>query len=264
MKKNTRIAVAVAAVAILGGLAAYFLLQPAPPAPAPVQVQAPPPPPEPVVRQVIEAPPAPPPLPALAESDRFMLDALAGLIGSKSLMRYFLTERIIRNIVATIDNLPRREVSMSVLPVKRVPGRFLAAGAENDFTISPGNAARYAPYVSIAEAVDAKKLVELYVSLYPLFQQAYEELGYPKKYFNDRLIVTLDNLLAAPDIREPVKLVRPKVFYLYADPDLEGRSIGQRILMRMGSSNEAKVKAKLREIRQELTLHMREEKIEKM
>ena len=69
------------------------------------------------------------------------------------------------------------------------------------------------------------------------------------------MIEVIDNLLAAPDIKEPVKLVQPKIVYVYADPDLEGRSIGQRILMRIGSDNEAKVKTKLQEIRQELFLH---------
>ncbi|MFZ2525901.1 MAG: DUF3014 domain-containing protein [Candidatus Ferrigenium altingense] len=267
MKKNTQIAVAVAAVVvILGGLAAYFLWQPSPPKPAPAQVQAPPPPPppppKPEVRQVIETPPAPPPLPALADSDSFMLDALAGLVGNKSLMKFFHTERIIRNIVATIDNLPRRRAPMSVMPVERAPGQFIIAGTEDGLTISPENAARYTPYVRIAKAIDAKKLVELYVRLYPLFQQAYEELGYPKKYFNDRLIVAIDDLLAAPNIKEPVALIQPSVYYKYADPDLEARSIGQRILMRIGSRNEAIMKGKLREIKQELLLHMREKKVE--
>lgn len=264
MKKNTPMVVAVAVVALLAGLAAYFLWQPAPPPPAPVQVQAPPPPPppKPEVRQVIEAPPAPPPLPALGESDKFMLDALAGLVGNKSLMKLFRTDRVIRNIVATIDNLPRRRAPMSVMPVERAPGQFIVAGTENDPTISPKNAARYTPYVKIAQVIDARRLVELYVRLYPLFQKAYEELGYPKKYFNDRLIVALDNLLAAPDIKEPVKLVRPNVFYRYADPALEDRSIGQRILMRTGSRNEAIIKAKLREIEQELMLHVREKRVD--
>ena len=263
MKKNTSMAVVVAVVAILAGLAAYFLWQPAPPPPAPAQVQAPPPPPKPEVRQVIEAPPAPPPLPVLGESDSFMLDALTGLVGNKPLMKFFRTDRVIRNIVATIDNLPRRRAPMSVMPGERAPGQFIVAGTESDPTISPKNAARYTPYVKIAQAIDAKKLVELYVRLYPLFQQAYEELGYPKKYFNDRLIVALDDLLAAPDIKEPVRLVRPNVFYLYADPALEERSIGQRILMRIGSKNEAIMKGKLREIREELNLHMREIKVER-
>jgi len=257
MKKN--ILIAVAAIAILGGLATYFFWPQSQPKPEPVRVQAPPPPPpKPEVRQMIEAPPASPPLPALADSDNFMLDALAGLVGNKSLMKFFHTGRIIHNIVATIDNLPRSRAPLSVMPVERAPGKFVTAGTESNLSISPRNAARYAPYVSIAEAIDAKKLVLVYIRLYPLFQQAYEDLGYPGKYFNDRLIVVLDNLLDAPDIKEPVRLVQPKVFYLFADPDLEGRSIGQRILMRTGSKNEAIIKAKLREIKQELMLHTHE------
>ncbi|OGT18084.1 MAG: hypothetical protein A3J49_07100 [Gallionellales bacterium RIFCSPHIGHO2_02_FULL_57_16] len=264
MKKNILIVVA---VIVLGGLATYFYWTHSKPKSVPVQVQAPPPlplpaPPKPEVRQVIEAPPAPPPLPTLADSDSFMLDALTGLVGNKSLMKFFHTERIIRNIVATIDNLPRRRAPMNVMPVERAPGQFIIAGTEDDPAISPKNAARYTPYVRIAEAIDAKKLVGLYVRLYPLFQQAYEELGYPKKYFNDRLIVVLDDLLAAPGIKEPVRLVQPSVYYKYADPDLEGRSIGQRILMRTGGKNEATIKAKLREIKQELLLHMHEKKVE--
>ena len=264
MKKNILIVVA---VIVLGGLATYFYWTHSKPKSVPVQVQAPPPlplpaPPKPEVRQVIEAPPAPPPLPTLADSDSFMLDALTGLVGNKSLMKFFHPERIIRNIVATIDNLPRRRAPMNVMPVERAPGQFIIAGTEDDPAISPKNAARYTPYVRIAEAIDAKKLVGLYVRLYPLFQQAYEELGYPKKYFNDRLIVVLDDLLAAPGIKEPVRLVQPSVYYKYADPDLEGRSIGQRILMRTGGKNEATIKAKLREIKQELLLHMHEKKVE--
>jgi len=115
--------------------------------------------------------------------------------------------------------------------------------------------------VKIAELVNAQKLVEVYVRLYPLFQQAYEELGYPNKYFNDRLLMVLNHLLVAPDLKEPVKLVQPSVFYVYADPDLEARSAGQKILMRMGSKNEAIVKAKLREIKQQVMLHMHDKKV---
>jgi hypothetical protein len=173
---------------------------------------------------------------------------------------FFHTERIIRQ--------HRRDHRQPAAPARtdeRDAGRAGAGpvhhcrhGRRPDH--QPGKRARYTPYVKIAEAVDAKKLVGLYVRLYPLFQESYEKLGYPKKYFNDRLIVVLDNLLAAPNIKEPVKLVQPNVFYLYADPDLEKRSIGQRILMRTGSKNEAKIKAKLREINR-TAAHMRDKKV---
>ncbi len=262
MKKTTLIAVI--AVIFCSGIAAYFYWQYSQPKPEPATVQ-PLPPPLPLARQegrrVIEEPVQPPPLPALAESDNFMLDILSGLVGNKSLMKLFRSERVIHNIVATIDNLPRRLAPMAVMPVNRAPGQFIVAGAENSLTISPKNAARYTPFIRIAEAIDPKKLVEIYVNLYPLFQQAYEDLGYPKKYFNDRLIEAIDNMLDAPAINEPIQLVQPHVLYLFADPDLEERSIGQRILMRTGSRNEAIIKARLHEIKQELMLHMHEKKV---
>lgn len=262
--KNPVLAAAMALI-IGGSVAAYFYWQNSQLESAPVLVQALPPPlpsPKPEVHQeVVDVPPVTPPLPALADSDNFMLDALAGLVGNKSLMMFFRTDRIIHDFVATIDNLPTRRAPMGVMPVVQAPGDFITAGKNDDLIISTRNASRYTPYVRIAEAIDAKALVELYIRLYPLFQQAYEQLGYPNKYFNDRLIQTLDNLLETPIIKEPVRLVQPNVLYLFADTDLEGRSIGQRILMRTGSKNESIIKSKLREIKQELMLHMHERKV---
>jgi len=91
------------------------------------------------------------------------------------------------------------------------------------------------------------------VRFYPLFQQAYRELGYPDGYFNDRLVVVIDHLLATPDVPQPVALRQPNVMYEYADPALESRSAGQKLLIRSGPANETAIKAKLREIRAALT-----------
>lgn len=263
MKKSISIAV-IMIILLGGGIAAYFYWQHVQPKPETKRVEVPPPavPSKPLVQQVIEAPLTELALPRLAESDKFTLGTLADLVGNKSLMKLFYTKRIIHNIVATIDNLPRRRMPLSVMPVKLVHGKFITEGSENDKAISSKNAARYSAYVRIAELIDTQNLVEVYVRLYPLFQQAYEELGYPKKYFNDRLLMVLDNLLAAPDIKEPVRLVQPKVFCLYADPDLEARSAGQKILMRIGSKNEAIIKAKLRAIKQQVMLHLHDKKVD--
>jgi hypothetical protein len=262
---KSRFLIVAVVIIIAGGAAALFFWPQNQPASAPVHVQASPPappPPAPEVRSVVDTPPAQAPLPSLAESDKLILDALAGLVGNKSLMKFFRTDRFIHNFVATIDNLPGRRAPLSVLPVEPAPGQFIAAGSSGNLTISPKNSARYTAYVRIATAIDPEKLVGLYVRLYPLFQQAYEELGYPDKYFNDRLIVVLDDLLAAPIASEPVKLVQPNVLYQYADPDLEKLSIGQRILMRLGGKNEDLVKTRLHKIRQELLLHMHEKKVQ--
>jgi hypothetical protein len=98
----------------------------------------------------------------------------------------------------------------------------------------------------------SRALVSRYVEMYPLFQQAYAELGYPNRNFNDRLVEAIDDLLAAPELSAPAELEQPKVLYQFADPELEQRSAGQKVMMRMGADNARRVKAKLREIRREL------------
>jgi hypothetical protein len=263
MNMNKKILFAIATLVLLGGIyAAYQYWQNSHPVPETKQAQLPPPPPvappEPPARQVIEAPPAAPPLPKLEQSDSFVLDALTGLMGNGSLVKLFHPQRLIGNIVATIDNLPQQRVPEKIMPFVPPSGQFVVTSNGTDLTINSRNANRYASYVTLAEAVDAKKLVELYVRLYPLFQQSYEELGYPKKYFNDRLIEVIDDLLDTPDVKEPIKLVQPKYFYLYADQELEASSIGQKIMIRLGGKNRQIVKNKLLEIKHELGLHMQD------
>jgi hypothetical protein len=62
----------------------------------------------------------------------------------------------------------------------------------------------------------------------------------------------IDHLLETPEVDGPVKLVQPGVFYEFADPSLESRSSGQKLLLRMGSDNAAAVKLKLRDVRREI------------
>lgn len=194
-----------------------------------------------------------PSLPTLEQSDSSMREWLASLVGRKAFEAFFHPQDILRRIVATIDNLPREKLAPRLMPVRPAAGRFALAGGEDGRVISAENSARYLPYVHLAEAVDAGKLGAFYIRHYPLFQQAYKELGYPSGYFNDRLIEVIDHLLAAPDIKGPLKLVQRKVLYEFADPALESRSAGQKILLRIGAENAARVKAKLREIRREVT-----------
>ncbi len=114
---DKKVLFAIATVILLGAAyAAYTFWQNSHPVPEIVQskntpTSPPVPPPAPVVNQVIEIPPPVlPPLPQLAKSDGFVLDALSNLLGNNSLKKLFHTDQIIRNIVVTVDNLPRQRV----------------------------------------------------------------------------------------------------------------------------------------------------------
>lgn len=200
-----------------------------------------------------EAAPEAPPVPPLNESDPVMLGSLARLFGQESLSQFLIPEGIIRRMVATIDNLPREKVAVRVKPVSPIAGKFLATGPEGDFTLNPDNYARYTTFIRLVQAADTGQLAAVYFHFYPLFQEAYEELGFPGRYFNDRLIEVIDHLLETPDVQGPIKLVRPRVFYQFADADLEVRSAGQKALIRMGRDNAVIIKAKLYDVRRAVT-----------
>ena len=193
------------------------------------------------------------PLPAIGDSDAPLQDLMASIFAGAPLDRIFHLEQIVPRFVATIDNLPRQTVALSRMSVNPIGGSLETSQADGRMLLRADNAQRYSTYVRVMEQADTGKLVAAYVRYYPLFQKAYEDLGYPHGYFNDRLVEVIDHLLATPDVPAPIALAQPKVLYEFADPALEQRSAGQKILMRMGPVNEAHVKAKLRAIRNGVT-----------
>lgn len=247
-----------AALVLAGAGAAFYFWWQAREVPAapPLVASAPPSAPaaakeEPAVPENPQAAPSPS-LPTLDNSDAMMREALTGLVGRPAFEAMVYPSHLVRRIVATVDNLPRETAPRRVMPLEPVPGRFATSGAGEELAIGAANSARYAPYIRVFESLDTRTLVQRYVDSYPLFQRAYAELGYPDRSFNRRLVEAIDDLLAAPELAAPAKLVQPKVYYEFADPALEARSAGQKVMVRMGAENAAKVKAKLREIRREL------------
>jgi hypothetical protein len=192
------------------------------------------------------------PLPTLDASDQAAADALASILDRAAIDEYLVATGLVRRIVVTVDNLTRKKAPQRMWPVKPTADKFLTSGAGEAVYVNPDNARRYEPFLKVVESVDAGKLAALYVRFYPLFQQAYRELGYPKGYFNDRLVEVIDHLLVTPEIDGPIRLAKPWIMYEFADPALEARSAGQKTLIRMGSANALRVKAKLREFRRQI------------
>ncbi|WP_230473833.1 DUF3014 domain-containing protein [Dyella choica] len=189
-------------------------------------------------------------LPSLADSDAEVREALQGLAHGGNLGA-LLQSQIISRVVATVDALPRQSMgSTNILPLRTPKGTMQTEQANGATVIGAGNGERYAPYMTVLADVDPHALVAWYKHSYPLFQQAYRELGYPRGYFNDRLIVAIDDMLAAPHVQGPVAVVRSGARYHFVEPQLQSLSNGQKLMVRLGSQNEEQFKAKLRAIRE--------------
>ena len=259
--------VVIAVVVLLAGAAAVVGWREShrSPAPAPVAVAVPPP-----AAPVAPVPDAAAPgvrhrvpegdrqaLPPLDDSDGYVKKALVELVGRKAVASYLRLEGAVRRFVATVNNLATDQATASLWPVTPTPGAFETESRDGALVISPRNADRYLPFVHFAEGVDSRRAVALYFRLYPLLQRAYEDLGFPGKYLNDRVVEVIDNLLATPKVSGPIRVKRVSAdggasasgLYLYDDSALESATAGQKILLRIGTDNAAKLTAKLTELR---------------
>lgn len=266
-----RAVIAVVALLLAAGGGWWWWQQRAPaPAPAapsePVAAAptepAPPTPAEPVIQHPIE-PPAEASaraLPALDQSDPALKEALTGLLGSKAVAQFLLTDGFVRRVVATVDNLGRAHAAPRLWPVVPTGGRFSVQAAGEQNLVTPANAARYDAFIALATAIDPARAAALYKAHYLLFQTAYRELGYPKGYFNDRLVEVIDQLLATPEptgplavrlteVKGPIEADRPWVRYEFVDPALQALPAGSKMLLRMGPTHAQRLKAQLRAFR---------------
>ncbi len=190
------------------------------------------------------------PLPPLDQSDDYFKMEMTDIFGD-SIEEMLVASGTIERIVATIDNLPRAHVAERIRPLGRLAGSFVVDGQDGsgEFTLNSTNYHRYDVVVELMAGADLAEIADVYRRFYPLFQNAYVDLGYPDGYFNDRLIAVIDHLLETPEVSDPVSLTRPHVLYEFADPELEGLSSGQKLLLRMGAAHRSRVKLTLQEFR---------------
>jgi len=199
--------------------------------------------------------------PAAGDAQALWKDGLTELLGQAAVVRFVQSDDFSRRLVVTVDNLARGHAAPRLWPVNPTPGRFSVSGNGELRNIAAENPGRYTPLVNVITAVDARQAAALYVRMYPQLQKAYEELGYPGRYFNDRVVEVIDHLLDTPEppaagplmqlteVKGSVPSTQPWLRYEFADPDLQSLSSGQRILLRVGPTHRQALKAKLAELR---------------
>jgi hypothetical protein len=219
---------------------------------------------EPAIRHPLEAAPA---ASAVVPGDAALSwkQALIDALGQSPVLRFVQTEDFSRRFVVTVDNLGRGHAAPALWPLNTTPGRFSVSGGDGELrNIAPENARRYTPLVQWVSSIDARRAAELYARMYPQLQKAYEENGYPGRYFNDRVVEVIDHLLATPEpapgaplvqlteVKGSVPSTQPWLRYEFADPQLQSLSSGQRILLRVGPQHRQVLKAKLAELRRQI------------
>ncbi len=193
------------------------------------------------------------PLPALSESDDEARETATEL--APKLAAWLKPNEQIRKWVIAVDLAADGVLMEKNRPLAFPMSAFKVTGAETGSRSSAegsrpdaANFGRTDELVDTVTAIPPARLAALYRSWRPLFEEAYRELGKPGS-FDARLKLAIERALAVEPLAGTPTLVRPKVYYRYADPKLEQASDIDKLLWRMGPDNSAKLQAWLTELR---------------
>lgn len=200
----------------------------------------------------------------LAQTNDQVRALLVDWLGRDAVQQFLQLDDFTRHAVVTVDNLGRPHAAPRLWPVNPTAGRYSIETKDGLLYPTADNARRYAGFVAFVEGIDARRASAIYARNYALFQKQYEELGYPGRYFNDRLVEVIDLMIATPvpaqppalkltDVKGPVASTHPWLRYEFADPALEALPAGQKMMLRVGPEQQKRLRAKLVELRAALT-----------
>ncbi|AZQ83445.1 DUF3014 domain-containing protein [Colwellia sp. Arc7-635] len=211
---------------------------------------------EPVVEAVVELE-AEIALPTLNESDSWFSTKLPELTWRKELLKLVVTEDMIRRFVVFTDNFSQGTLAYEHTPLITPNVKFTAIESQSDGVVKwqwdEGSARRFSLYVDLLRSMDSDMLIEWYVELKPLIDQAYEELGYPDDDFTEVLHNAITKVLDMEVPKDQPELKRPSVMYKYEDESLESLDDAEKLLLRLGKENLLVIKSVMLEINEKLS-----------
>ena len=192
-------------------------------------------------------------LPALNASDVFVFNELSGIPNGPAVIRLLAQDQIVRKFVVFVENVSRGEYPQTGVPYKPLGVEMPVRNIDDNLFVMEASAhERFNEIVDTFTSLDTDAAYALYRLLSPLFQQAYAEIGFRDRSFDDTLRSAISNVLRAEEVEGPFQLVKPSVMYLYADASIENLQEVHKLLIRMGPDNTAKIKAKLQDFSERL------------
>ncbi|TLU64854.1 DUF3014 domain-containing protein [Thalassotalea litorea] len=192
-------------------------------------------------------------LPELDNSDELTVSLIREATMAPELLDVLIPSDIIRRTVVFADNFARGDLTIREAPVYPPQGKFQASQInDQEFVISPENFSRYVDYLDLLASFEPAQLTAVYQQLSPLFEEAFQELGFPERTFNDVATDVIDRILAVeyPEV-SPV-LTQPDMVYKFQSEDLESLPDADKLLLRIGKENLLQLQSVAHQIQKQL------------
>lgn len=186
------------------------------------------------------------PLPSLNESDELVRETLLKSLGSAS--AWLPEDDILRRQAVLLSALQTGAVLRKPIEFPAPEGKFRIEQRGDRVILSTSNFRRYQALISLMEAVNVNAVAGWFRRFEPLLEEAWLELGNDRRTLQKAIADALELAIATPDIDAELDLVRPGVMYKYADPALEALPDIQKLLLRAGPDNRARIKTRCREL----------------
>ncbi len=188
------------------------------------------------------------PLTALDSSDDLIRKLAKELSSNATLDGWLQSKDLVRRFTAAVDNIASGDSPAKHIDFFKPLGPFAVYKVGGTEYIDPATYERYNQPAAVFISFDPAESVRFYKGLKPLFQEAYKELGYPNRDFDQTLKRAVVELLETPVVEGDVRVQKKVKSYIYADPKLESLSDAQKEFLRMGPANVETVEIKLREM----------------
>lgn len=207
-------------------------------------------------------------LPLLNESDEWLKIKLPEITWRKELLSLIIDEDMIRRFVVFTDNFAQGNIAYEHSPFVLPDNKFKPVNKVIEFESidqsktekkeqqgvwqwNENASKRFGLYVELIRSMDSETLVEWYIELKPLIDEAYSELGYDDD-FTDVLQNAITHVLDMELPTSTMELIQPSVMYKFADSELENLSDSDKLLLRLGKENLLVMKSVLLEIHEKL------------
>ncbi|HYN07539.1 MAG TPA: DUF3014 domain-containing protein [Vicinamibacterales bacterium] len=192
-------------------------------------------------------------LPSLDESDTFLRDMVAALSRHPTLAKFLATKSLVRGATLAVIQIGDGKTPATPLSALRPLTRTQILGATSG-RIDPVSYVRWDGATGALTSVDPIHAAQLYVTVKPLFDQAYQELGNPNREFDEAIARAIRTLDETPQITADPSLLRRPSYYEHEDPKLRSLLPVQKQLLLVGPDNRRKIMQWLKQLATNLDL----------
>lgn len=186
-----------------------------------------------------------------SQSDTKLREAMLAV--SPALAPWLKTDHIVQKYLTIVNDFSQGLWLEKHMRFLKPSEAFSVENTDKGLVIADQSFRRYDSLAAAIAAIDAKAAAKFYKKFKPLLLEAFNEFGYPAdRPLEDIFLKAAAQILAAPIIAEPIALVRPSVFYKFANDELESLSPVSKQMLRMGPKNTRIIQNKVRQLVQEL------------